>query len=523
MTKNVMSGAGYTPRVILAVFLLSLGLQIAGCDDGHDVLGEALNGAENTIPAAVLSEPVAGAPVLVGTFFDLSALGYRAETEYFISGEASSYVNQNELLSDGKWSVQADTQAPYTTRIVVIRPDEPAAFNGTVVVEWLNVSAGFDSGPDWGMLHTELIRQGYAWVGVSAQSAGVEALKDGTAAAIIPGVEHSDRYASLNHPGDSFSYDIYSQVAQVLRTPGEVNPFAGLEVRHLIAAGESQSAGRLLTYINALAPIHNRFDAYFVHSRTAGSAGLQGDLFNPVIATPAEVQVRDDLEVPTMMVQTETDLFILGSYPSNQEDSEWFRLWEIAGTAHADLYTFLQNRFDVGTNPGIAAVVEELSPVPGIIECTVAVNSGPQHFVAKAALRALRVWMVEGIAPPSAARLTVVDEPPRFARDELGNVLGGVRTPYVDAPIAVLEGGGQPQPNLEELDELSVERVDFCFLSGRTQLFDAATLGSLYVDNAAYVEAVNVAADAAVANQFLLPEDAQLIKDYAASTDIFSP
>ena len=42
-------------------------------------------------------------------------------------------------------------------------------FNGTVVVEWLNVSGGVDAAPDWTFAHTELIREGYAWVGVSAQ------------------------------------------------------------------------------------------------------------------------------------------------------------------------------------------------------------------------------------------------------------------------------------------------------------------------------------------------------------------
>ena len=89
------------------------------------------------------------------------------------------------------------------------------------------------------------------------------------------------------------------------------------------------------------------------------------------------------------MLQTETDLFILGSYPSNQQDSDRFRLWEVAGTAHADLYTFLDNRFDIGTNPDIAAVVEVPAPIPGIIECTLPVNAGPQHFVANAAVHAL--------------------------------------------------------------------------------------------------------------------------------------
>jgi hypothetical protein len=63
--------------------------------------------------------------------------------------------------------------ARYKTRLLVYRPSDPKKFNGTVVVEWLNESAGADTAPDWIGDHTELIRQGFAWVGVSAQALGV--------------------------------------------------------------------------------------------------------------------------------------------------------------------------------------------------------------------------------------------------------------------------------------------------------------------------------------------------------------
>ena len=121
-----------------------------------------------------------------------------------------------------------------------------------------------------------------------------------------------------------------------------------------------------------------------------------------------------------------------------------------------------------------------------------------------------------------ADRLSVSGDPAMFDRDQYGNVLGGVRTPYVDVPIAVLEGEGQPQPDFSDVDDISVETVDFCFLSGTTQLFDAATLGMLYASNAAYVEAVRASTDATVASGFLVPEDGELIKAYAEASDIFA-
>lgn len=498
---------------------------LIGCSDGSDNVRSTLgvpgaaNPASVPVAGAALEGPLAGEPVLVSTFFPLANFGYQ-RAEYLVSGTANAYVNRNEFKPDGRWQVQASDAADYTTRIVVIRPIDPADFNGSVVVEWLNVSAGFDAGPDWGMLHTELIRSGYAWVGVSAQKVGVDALKDGSAAGLLPGAD-AMRYADagLVHPGDAYSYDIYSQVAQALRDPAtSQQAFGALQPEHLIAAGESQSADRMMTYVNAFAPLHALFDGYFVHSRLSGSAALQGGLFEEdLVATPEVVRVRDDLGVPVMMLQTETDLFILGSWPSNQPDNELFRLWEVAGTAHADLYTFLDNRLDVGTDPSIAAVEENANPIPGIIECPAPVNAGPQHWVAKAAMAALNRWIVDGTPAPEAARLAVSGDPPAFELDALGNVLGGVRTPYVDAPVAVLSGEGQPQ------DPFDPEDRNFCFLSGTTQLFDAATLASLYASNADYIAAVAAAADAAVDAGFLLAADAELIKAHAANSDIFAP
>jgi len=71
------------------------------------------------------------------------------------------------------------------------------------------VSAGLDSAPIWLAAHDELIREGYAWVGVTAQRVGVE----GGAGAIVPNLDlkHADpdRYSTLVHPGDSYSYDMY--------------------------------------------------------------------------------------------------------------------------------------------------------------------------------------------------------------------------------------------------------------------------------------------------------------------------
>jgi len=86
----------------------------------------------------------------------------------------------------------------------VYRPTSPKGFNGTVVVEWLNVSGGLDTSPDWTDAHAELIRDGFAWMGVSAQYAGVEG--GGTILGILDlplKTVDPARYGSLVHPGEA--------------------------------------------------------------------------------------------------------------------------------------------------------------------------------------------------------------------------------------------------------------------------------------------------------------------------------
>ena len=473
------------------------GLALAGCGGGGG------HSDRTQSPSAKVEGPIAGNPFISATSFPLADVGY-GQAEYFVSGTAHSYVADGALGSDGKWAVEPAAAAAYKTRIMVHRPLRAGDFNGTVIIEWLNVSGGLDAAPDWVMAHNELIRSGYAWVGVSAQKVGIDGGGNGVVALSLKTV-NPERYGSLVHPGDSFSYDMYSQIARAVLKPGAVDALDGLKVEHAIAAGESQSAFRLMTYVNALAPVERLFDGYFIHSRGNGSAPLS-QAPQAVVDAPATVLVRDDLGLPVMMVQTESDLFLLGSYTDRQPDSDNFRLWEIAGTAHADTYT-VAGAADTGGNPDYADVVETDSPVPGIITCDKPINSGPQHFVVSAAFAALRTWVAEGVAPAVAPRLTVGPDGASYVYDEFGNVLGGIRTPYVDAPIAKLSGEGQGG-------------AGFCFLFGTTQLIDDSQLGTMYPTHATYVNAVNGSVDSAVAAGFLLEPDGALIKAAAQRSNI---
>lgn len=498
-TAHVRSSVSRAIRLLLTPLLAGMLLGIAGCSSDSD--GRSVN-ALPPAPSATVEGPVAGNYFISATSFPLADVGYQ-QAEYFVAGTAHSYTARGALGSDGRWQVNKADEAAYKTRIVVHRPIKAGDFNGTVVIEWLNVSGGLDAAPDWVMAHNELIRRGYAWVGISAQKVGI----DGGGGIVNLSLKTTNpaRYGSLVHPGDSFSYDMYAQVARAVLKPGTVDPLDGLVIEHAIATGESQAAFRLMTYVNAFAPVDKLFDGYFIHSRGAGSAPLS-QAPQALVDTPDVVTVRDDLDAPVMMVQTETDLFGLASLADRQPDSDRFRLWEVAGTAHADTYT-VAGAADLGDDPDFADVIETDSPVPGIITCDKPINSGPQHFVVSAALAALHDWIDEGVAPATATRLEIDEAGTGYNYDDLGNVRGGIRTPYVDVPIARLSGDGQSGSG-------------YCFLFGTTELFDAATLTALYPSHAAYVNAVGSSVDSAVASGFLLPEDGEMIKAAAQRSDI---
>jgi hypothetical protein len=440
-----------------------------------------------------------GAIVLPGTTtFSLSSVAY-TQSEFFISGQASSYAPTAPLGSDGEWQVAPATTASYTTRIVVYRPADPARFNGTVVVEWLNVSAGVDAAAEWLYSHNEMIRDGFAYVGVSAQALGVAALK----------AADPVRYAALSHPGDSYSYDIFSQAGQAVRdSAAEV--LGGLRPRRVLAEGESQSAARLTTYIDAIQPLVHEYDGFLVHSRFAGSAALSQSP-QASIPAPQVVFFRPDLGVPVLGVETETDLLELGYLSAQQADSRGFRLWEVAGTSHADNYETNIGAADNGSRAeGLIEFDAMLSPPAGAagVTCATPINTGEEHYVLDAAQFWLSRWVRTGQAPPAPPLLKVntSTSPPSFVTDANGNVEGGIRTPAVDVPVATLSGLGQ-------------SGSAFCFLFGTTVPFSAAKLAALYPTHRQFVREWVADTRADERAGFIRPADArELIAAAAASS-----
>jgi hypothetical protein len=443
--------------------------------------------------------------------FDLGHHGYLSE-EWILEGTATSYRNSGELGDDGRWVTEPGPTASYRTRLVVCRPDDPSRFNGTVVVEWLNVSGGGDGSPDWFFLHRHLMREGAAWVGVSAQKAGIDGGGFFDSGQHLKAVD-PDRYGTLAHPGDAFSYDIFSQVAVAVRSGR--GPLAGFEIQTLLAAGESQSAVFLVTYVNGVDQHSPVYDGFLIHGRGSSGATLDGTMFR----SPEDVhrfsgaqRIRDDVRVPVMTVQSETDLVLMAGIRGRQADGERFRWWEIAGAAHFDTYGLIASQADDGTLSAseLAALMAPTDsvmgmPAPGLF------NSGPQqHYVLNAALAHLQAWVRDGTAPPIAPRIeSEPGDEPILRRDQLGITIGGIRTPWVDVPVAVLSGQGY-------------EGELFLGLFGRTVPFDTEQLGRLYPEGREqYLAAFQRHLDQAVDAGFVLPADRDEIFAVAEATGAF--
>ncbi len=465
--------------VLLTVGLAACGSSSSSAPPPQPVSYQAAATLTGPVTEGQISEPLSALPT------DLAAYNY-VEQEFFASGTAMAF-KARAMPSNGRWTVTPTTTAPYKTRIIVRRPANPADFNGTVVVEWMNESAG-ESAPDWDLLNPLLKQDGYAYVAVAAQSLGVNGgtsiLSTAATSSNIAGLvtQEPTRYGSLHQPGDQYALDIFAQIGEALRAPDTA--LGPLKPKRLVAVGESQSAFYMTTFADALQPRTNIFSGIFIHSRGSGAASLNGTSITSANSVPKDLWIRTDLTIPVFLFETQTDLIGLGYAVAQQPNTDRIRTWEVAGTSHADAYL-------------VGSAVSDLG-------CTTPINTGPQHEVVQAAFAALENWVVDGTKParPAPFRLSR-ENPPALALDDNGNVIGGVRTPAVEVPISTLSGAAPAGASL------------ICSLFGSTMPFDSSKLVSLYGTPADYVKAYTSSLDKAIAGGFILPADRAELLDSA--------
>jgi hypothetical protein len=531
----------YRTSCRLAPALLALAL-VAGCssadDDASDAADTSSDGGDTTTSSAPVSVDAGRAPDEIaappaeGNGMNVPQPAAPlpegwVQEEYLVGGTATGFEG-GETPTDGHWTATAAGEADYRTRVIVRRPESADAFSGTVIVEWFNVSA-IEASPDWAFMSEEMQREGHAYIGVSAQAQGVEGgdtilqvdvdpeAAEGAGVTADPsGLKNidPDRYGTLVHPGDAYAFDIFAQVGRaVAESPGDL--LGDLVPTNVIAAGESQSAMFLTTFVNAIHPLDPVYDGFLVHSRGGGAAPVDGDMLGARTGADAAefmragIRIRTDLDVPVLIFEAETDLTLLGYASARQPDTELVRTWEVAGLAHADAH-FIRSIVGGPRDPMVG----------DLLGCSEPINVGPQHEVIQAALHHLVGWVAGGEPPPPGTPLELTDdEEITIARDEVGIALGGVRHPLVDVPTATISGD---PPGGQGIEDLTSGEAGLCVLFGSTTPFTQEQLIERYGTADDYVAAFTASADEAVEAGFLLRPDADdLIAEAEANRALF--
>ena len=416
-----------------------------------------------------------GFPFSLGCcYYDFADVGYTLE-EYIISGEAKSYQGQET--------------APFKTRMIVAKPTDPAKFNGTVLAEWENVSAQMPAEPGWVWMHNygmDPVRGGYGFAAINAQKVGTDFLTKWDPV----------RYEGLNVPNDVYSFDVFSQAIDALKNPTDVAPMEGMTVERVVGYGQSQSAGRLNTYMSGLTGTAADPVALTAIPRN------DADVLDAVIvqADGGTKKRFPDLQIPLVHFETEDGIEVTPIHEDT--DLELYRLWEVVGSAHIG-----NEETQSPGAPTLPVTWTAGVPIPWQVDAdyweyshygeegpsSAAACFGstemPIRYALNAALEGLHHWLQGGPAlsqPPRAE----FDANGAIVKDEFGNAKGGLRLPPMRVPVAKYE-------------------ASTCGLLGSTTPLTPAQLLELYPTHEQYVAQMQAATDAAVTEGIILPKDGE--------------
>lgn len=422
----------------------------------------------------------------------LAAAGY-TEREFYAEGTAQRYrgatanATANATVVDGDW--------PYRTRVLVRTPSR-RAFNGTLIVEWTNVTIGVDADFVFAEDHEEILRLGYAYAVVSVQKVGVDRLRTWS----------PQRYGGLSVDAsnvdpatggildacgravcDPLAWDVFTQVSQALRANvGPHAPLPGLEVDNVIATGQSQSAGRLTGYYNSIQPLYRVFDGFVFWDR-------------------ATAALRADVATPSISISSEG----LSPFVPPFGTSRYTREWEVAGSTHgstvAQQYVdamFERDKGLIGPDGRPQSFTAWVEPSCQVLP---AFSPVPNGVVIAAATHSVKKWIERG-TPASPSIYFDRDATGKIVRDADGKVQGGIRLSTFAAPVSELS---------------ALNGVTFpCSVSGWHRDYTVQELRERYGTHAGYVGQVRAAMRAARRAGYVLPYDERQAVLAAVESDV---
>jgi len=446
------------------------------------------------------------------------------EEEFFVSGTANTYGPEvSRPLADGEelydlkpLSTACERAVPFKTRALVVRPRDMSRFTGIVhAIPFHNLGAS-------AQVERDLVRRGDVWVGVEVCS-GTRFGKDEIPSGGVANLHRVDpeRYGSLaiaggkpehwpglapgalGHAFETLDFgrargeamnvfrqelyrsyasgpDIYYGTVVALRT-GDATVLPDANVRRVYTSGASGASEILRPLVEYH---HNR-------RGTAGQPILDGYFIRV-----GQVPVNRPRGAVLVVLQSENEaLTNVGSGEPVPEDTDEprFRYYEIAGTGHR-----ISADPPATSGHDIAGVLPE--GIRGLSARDESTEFEPYDKynlpILWALWDAMYAWVDDGVPMPRVPRITRdPGTPDGLERDEHGNALGGLRTPWVDVPDARYVARISPGNPL----------------SAGMKRFTDAEMQSLYGSREEYERRVRDAFDRMVRERILLPGDADLM------------
>lgn len=375
---------------------------------------------------------------------DVSSYGY-VEEEYFLSGTANVYeadeYDRVIVVKEG---------LPYKTRILVRRPASRKKFSGRVYVDILNATQGYDIEDLWHRHYLWCMEHGHGYVGLTSKPVNVMSLKNFDYARywelnwsngeFVP-VPVPSKTATIPGTEEGLVWDMIGQLGMLLRSGGSNNCMDGYEVKYVYLTGQSQSGAYLNTYVSYFDDVahnmagHGIFDGYLNvvgalvqrslrQSRSVGELHLEKRHMKPC-ATPY-ICMSSEADLYLFNLFVEGDLFSV-CVENVDEPGNKCRYYELPGAPHTDIICpVLTATSEIQQAGGKLPNLD-----PKLLEH---INDMHVEYYVCGLLEKLHRWAAMGEAPEAIEPM--IRKEGDLARDEYGNALGGLRTPYVDVPIA---------------------------------------------------------------------------------------
>jgi hypothetical protein len=378
--------------------------------------------------------------------YDLHADGY-VEQEFFISGFANVYGTERT----GAVCINR-SNLPYRTRILVRRPEEKRRFSGRVYLDILNATNCYDHEDLWTRIYDWCVENGHGYVGITSKPVTVQALKnfdylrycslDWSNGEPIPRPTASV-YPSIPGTEEGLFWDMLSQTAAAIRYGGTKNLFDGWTVDALYLTGQSQSGAYLNTYIkyfgseDGVSRTHRLYDGFV----NLVGTGVQYPLHQKRDINPLTLDPRDYSytgTTPYMNITSEGDVSLFSGFgvlyrkPQNEPVNKNVRFYDVPGSPHYDITCpVVVSDGDIIKTGHIPHKMPEKS--------LFLLNDFPLRYYIIGILQKLDDWVNYGTVPEPSLRF-IFSDGRNLARDDYGNVRGGLRSPFLDVPVASYKG-----------------------------------------------------------------------------------